>query len=499
MAGSTLLSEAKRPTTPDVTSGVLAAIEAVLPAENERSHVQGIMLGTTHFTNALLERRGLTPTAVIRLCLPATRLLPPLVDWPDALRDAIGGWTYMVHGGHEFDGREISPLDEGEIRRAVREMRSRGAQSVAVCGVFSPTNTDHEERAAAIIRCEAPEMAVTLSHEIGRIGILERENAAALNACLAETAHRTIGALQGALRTLGLKASLYLSQNDGTLTDADSASRHPVFTIASGPTNSMKGAAFLSGVRDGIVLDVGGTSTDGGALVGGFPREASVAMDVAGVRTNFRMPDVLSIALGGGSVIRQDPFRIGPDSVGHRLTDEALVFGGSTPTVTDLAVAGGLAAFGDPTLARKLGDDVVRKGLATVRERLESMVDQLKLSAAPLPLVLVGGGNIILGETLDGTTEVLRPDHAAVANAIGAAMAKAGGYVEKVFSLDDVGRESALAEVKAEATRRAIAAGADPNTIELVEVDEVPLTYLPSNAVQIRVKVVGDLVGLSDG
>ena len=57
---------------------------------------------------------------------------------------------------------------------------------------------------------------------------------------------------------MGLKAPLYLSQNDGTLTDADSASRHPVFTIASGPTNSMKGAAFLSGIRDGIVLDVGG-------------------------------------------------------------------------------------------------------------------------------------------------------------------------------------------------------------------------------------------------
>ena len=306
-----------------------------------------VMLGTTHFTNALLERRRLAKTAVLRLCLPATTLLPPLCDWPDPLKQAIGGRSYMAHGGHEFDGREISPLEPEEIRKAALQMQAEGVQAVAVSGVFSPIEQSHEERAAEVIRQTAPELRVTLSHRIGRVGILERENAGALNAALSVAAERIIPRIRESIGKLGLNVPLYLSQNDGTLMDADFATRYPVFTIASGPTNSMRGAAFLSGVRNGIVMDVGGTSTDGGALVNGFPREASVSVELAGVRTNFRMPDVVSIALGGGSIVDTNPLRVGPISVGHRLTQEARVFGGETLTASDLAVAGGLARMGD--------------------------------------------------------------------------------------------------------------------------------------------------------
>ena len=128
---------------------------------------------------------------------------------------------------------------------------------------------------------------------------------------------------------------------------ADYAERYPVLTFASGPTNSMRGAAFLSGLKDAMVVDVGGTTTDVGALTHGFPREASVAVDIGGVRTNFRMPDVYSFGLGGGSLVKTDPLRIGPQSVGYRLTEEALVFGGETLTTTDIAVAAGVAEIGD--------------------------------------------------------------------------------------------------------------------------------------------------------
>ena len=105
----------------------------------------------------------------------------------------------------------------------------------------------------------------------------------------------------------------------------------------------MRGAAYLSGVSDGIVVDIGGTSTDVGALVKGFPRESAVAVNLAGVRTNFRTPDMVSIALGGGTVVERVPWRMGPESVGYRLTDEAMVFGGETLTTTDIAVAHGRA------------------------------------------------------------------------------------------------------------------------------------------------------------
>ena len=499
MDGVTLLAKAKLPTTPDITSGIMDVLKDVLAQRPPHGTVDGVMVGTTHFTNALLERRNLTPTAVLRLSLPATSLLPPLVDWPDPLRQAIGGFTHMVPGGHEFDGREISPFDSSEVDTAAKEMLRQGAQAVAVSGVFSPVNPAHEIEAAAVISREAPSLKITLSHENGRIGLLERENAAVLNACLSDVAARTIQAIQDAISSLGIDAPLYMSQNDGTLMDAEFAARFPVLTISSGPTNSMRGAAFLSGVRDGIVVDVGGTSTDVGALVKGFPREAAVAVSIAGVRTNFRMPDVLSIPLGGGSVVQRDPLRIGPDSVGYRLTEEAVVFGGGTLTGSDIAVAAGLAQIGDPALAQGLAHSLVVQASQEIQRRMETAIDQVKVSAAAVPVILVGGGRILARSSLSGASQVLRPEHGDVANAIGAAIAQVGGQVERVYSLESISRQEALAEARGEAVNKAVAAGAKRDTVEVVEIDEVPLTYLPSNATLIRVKAVGDLAGQESG
>ncbi|PKB80037.1 MAG: hydantoinase subunit beta [SAR202 cluster bacterium Io17-Chloro-G9] len=493
MDGVNLLAKAKLPTTADVTSGIVAALKEVLAQRPSDGTVDAVMVGTTHFTNALLERKQLTPTAVLRLCLPATSLLPPLVDWPDSLRDAIGGFPYMVQGGHEFDGREISSINVSEVAAAAREMQRQGVQAVAISGVFSPVNPAHETEAAAVISREAPGLRIALSHENGRIGLLERENAAALNACLGDVAVHTIQGIKDAIQSLGLQSPLYMSQNDGTLMDAEFASRFPVLTISSGPTNSMRGAAFLSGVRDGIVVDVGGTSTDVGALVKGFPREAAVAVRIAGVRTNFRMPDVLSVSLGGGSVIQENPLRIGPGSVGYRLTEEAVVFGGGTLTGTDIAVAGGMAQVGDPGLVKALSATLVAQALQEMRQRMETAIDQVKVSGADVAIVLVGGGSILAGNSLSGAAQVLRPEHGEVANAIGAAIAQVGGQVERVYSLESTARDEALAGARAEAVKRAVAAGASPETVEVVEIDEVPLTYLPSNATLIRVKAVGDL------
>src|SRR5262249_3206619 len=127
----------------------------------------------------------------------------------------------------------------------------------------------------------------------------------------------------------------------------------PVMSFASGATNSMRGAAFLSGLADALVVDVGGTSSDVGQLHRGFPREANSVVEIGGVRTLFRMPDLLSIGLGGGSLVTAEPLAVGPESVGYRLTEKALVFGGDTITATDAAVAAGVVAIGDP--ARRAG------------------------------------------------------------------------------------------------------------------------------------------------
>ena len=493
MDGVELIAAVKVPTSADVTSGIISSLADLLLHLPRNATVDAVMLGTTHFTNALLEQRDLARTAVVRLSLPATHLLPPLVDWPEPLRQAVGGHAYMIRGGHEFDGREISPIDRDGLREAARDMRRHGVRAVAVSGVFSPVNPAHESEAAEIILEEAPDARVCLSHQNGRMGLLERENAAVLNACLADIATRTIQGITGALLALGISSPLYMSQNDGTLMDSDFAARFPVLTISSGPTNSMRGAAYLSGVSDGIVVDVGGTSTDVGALVKGFPREAAVAVQLGGVRTNFRMPDTLSIPLGGGTVVEPDPFRMGPESVGYRLTEEALVFSGPTLTTTDLAVAAGQADVGDKQQVSHLDERLVSHAMSVVQARVEDAIDRVKLSQGNVPVVLVGGGSVLLGDALAGASKVLRPEHAGVANAIGAAIAQVGGQVERVYSLEAVGREQAISDCSAAAVARAEAAGADPRTIEVVEIDEVPLTYVPSNATLVRVKAVGSL------
>ena len=493
MDGRELVGAAKVPTTDDVTAGIAGAVSEILAQTGHRNAVDAVVVGTTHFTNALLERSGLAPTAVIRLSLPATELLPPLVEWPDGLKDAIDCRAYMVGGGNEFDGREISPLDRHAIRDAVRDMRARGVRAVAVNGVFSPVDPTHELEAAAVIAEAAPDLRVCLAHENGRIGLLERENAAALNACLGEVTASTVRGIEEALSVLGLNVPLFVSQNDGTLMDTAFAQRFPALTISSGPTNSMRGAAYLTGITDGIVVDIGGTSTDVGALVRGFPRESAVAVELAGVRTNFRIPDVESIALGGGSIVTVEPWRIGPESVGYRLTDRALAFGGDVLTATDLAVASGLANVGDPVLVSNLDPATVGRGVADIRERVETLIDRMKLSRGDVPVVLVGGGSILVGDSLAGASRVLRPQHADVANAIGAAIAQVSGQVERVYSLENGSRDEAIADCTAAAIDRATAAGADPSTVEVVDVEEVPLTYVPSNATRVRVKAVGDI------
>lgn len=497
MDGDAVLAEVKSATTSDVTSGIVKALTSLTAtAAVPVGRIQAVMIGTTHFTNAIVEGRRLAPTAAVRLALPATKALPPMVDWPAHLRRAIGDHAYLCHGGHEFDGRTISPLDEDELRRVADDMAGRGVRSVAISSVFSPVNAEFELQAAEILAACLPDLHVSLSHEIGRIGLLERENATIVNACLRELAEQIADAFGAALRRAGIDAPLYLSQNDGTLMDVEYARRYPVATFASGPTNSMRGAAFLSGVTDGAVVDIGGTTTDVGVLARGFPRQATTEVDIGGVKSNFRMPDVLSIGIGGGSLVRDDDRPapvVGPDSVGYELDRRALVFGGDVLTATDIAVAGGLADIGDARRVRHLDHKMVENALARIASRVADTVERMRTSPEPLPVVVVGGGSVLLPDHLPGLGPLLRPDHFAVANAIGAAIAQVGGEVDRIFALGSRTREEVLAQARQEAVDKAVAAGAHTEDVTIVEVDEVPLAYLPGNAVRVRVKAVGDL------
>ena len=492
----------KTPTTQDVTSGIVTALELLgRHPQVARGGIDGVVIGTTHFVNAVVQRRGLSRVAAIRIGLPTGATLPPFCDWPADLAALVEGAVFMLEGGHDYDGRPIMPFDESGMRDAARQIRDGNLRAVAIAAVFSPLDPSHEERARDILLAECPGVAVTLSHDLGRIGLLERENAALLNAALADLARVTIAGFREAIASTHIAAPLYLTQNDGTVMSAETAARLPVMSFASGATNSMRGAAFLSGladamVVDAMVVDVGGTSTDVGQLRRGFPREANSVVEIGAVRTLFRMPDLLSIGLGGGSIVHEAPLRVGPESVGYRLTEEALVFGGATLTATDAAVAAGIVEIGDPGKAAAVPRALAQAALDEVRLRLEDAIDRVKTEAGPVALIAVGGGAFLVPDRLLGVSQVIRVPHGDCANAVGAAIAQISGETDQVYR--EMTRADAIAAATAQAIERAVAAGAERASLQTVDVEDMPLAYLPGNALRVRVRVAGDMRGPAD-
>lgn len=494
MDGMSIVSSHKALTSSDVRQGIMEALDAVMQdAAVDARAIDAVMIGTTHFTNAVIERKALNPTAIIRACLPTGSGLPPKCDWPADISDALGDHTYMIGGGHLFNGKEIAPLDDIALEQAIDEIVRHGIKSIAVAAAFSPAIADHELAIAERLKFRIPDARISLSHEIGRLGILERENAALLNAALGGLADRVVSNMQSALTERHIGCPFYVSQNDGTLMSADYIARYPALTFSSGPTNSLRGAAVLSGITDAIVVDIGGTTADVGVLANGFPRESNSHIDVGGVRTNFRMPDILPIGLGGGSLVQDNGHTLGPQSVGHRLVQEGLIFGGDRLTATDIAVANGSAEIGDKSRVADLDRAMVEQATTTMHNMIDDAVDKMRPSEKPVPVILVGGGAILISRKLKTASEVIRPEHAGVANAIGAAIAQVGGEVEHIVSYSSVDRATAMKAATEEARTRAIAAGADPASLRTLDVEETTMSYMDDDAARIRIKVVGDL------
>jgi len=496
ICGTEVLASVKAQTTGDVSSGITAAVTQLLGSTpHSVDDVAAIMIGTTHFTNAFVQGKGLAKVFALRLGAPATTSIPPFSSWPALARTAVDGGWQIVAGGYQFDGRPIAPLDEMAVAASTKRAKESGVSQIAVAGVFSQLNADQEKRAAEIINDSAPDIEISLSSEVGRVGLLERENAAVMNASLRPLAANVVDAFGVALKQIGVTSPYFISQNDGSLMQASQLRQYPVLTFAAGPTNSLRGAAWLTGVKDALVVDIGGTTTDIGVLVNGFPRQSSMHVDIGGVRTNFRIPDILSIGLGGGSLVERSDagVRVGPQSVGFKLATEARIFGGGTLTASDIAVASGKAAFGDPCLVKSVDRMLVDDALSEMQRLVETGIDRMKTSAAHVPLVLVGGGSILIGEELDGISNVFKPEFAGVANAIGAAIGQVSGAVDRIYHIADGERQSALDDAAKRAEDMALKAGAAPGTIEIIESEASPLQYLPGGATRVVCRVVGDL------
>ena len=493
-----VVADIKCPTTGDIYDGILAALRTVLAQSGiDRSQIKQAMLGTTQCTNAIVERKNLAPIGILRIGAPATLGIPPMVDWAeDISKIAVG--SAVIGGGFEYDGKQLAPFDAEAAKKFFLEMKEKGVKSIAISCVFSTVRNDHELEAAALCReVMGEDVHVSISSEIGSMGLIERENATILNAALWKVAERFTEGFAQSLADEGItNADVYLSQNDGTLMTMEHARRYPILTVACGPTNSIRGASYLSSLQNAIVIDVGGTTTDLGVIQNGFPRESSVAVTIGGVRTNFRMPDVVSIGLGGGSIVREHAdgsVTVGPDSVGYEITKKALVFGGDVLTATDIAVRLGMVELGDASKVAHIPEELAKKALAAIGTLVEDAIDSMKVSSADSDVILVGGGSIVLPEQLAGAAAVVKPDHFGCANAIGSAISKVSGTFEKLINYDEIPRDKALEQAKAEAVDLAVAAGAIRETVEIIEVEDVPLAYYAGNTNRVKIKAAGDL------
>ena len=481
-------------TSANVRDGIVNALDEVLSqSQGEHGAIEAVMVGTTQFTNAVIERRELAPTAIIRIALPSGELVPPMIDWPEDIAKELGGHVYMVHGGRTYDGFPIAPLDDAEIDGAIDDIAAKGIKLVAITSVFSPSDPAQEEYVAARVQQRHQGIRVTQSHNIGRMGLLERENAALLNASLLPLADRVVQSFASALKDRKIDCPFYVSQNDGTLMSAAFAAEFPALTFASGPTNSLRGASLLTNLDDAVVVDIGGTTSDIGVLQDGFPRQSNIAIAVGGVRTNFRMPDIQAIGLGGGSLVLDGGNTIGPRSVGYRLVTDGLVFGGDRLTTTDVIVAAGTADIGDAAKVAELDAGLVDTAVNKIHSIVDNGIDQMKSSREPVPVVLVGGGAILVSKSLDTAAEIHRPEHSGVANAIGAANAQVGSETERIVSYRHIPKDKVLEEMTQVLTAKLLHAGADPETVRLADIEETSVSYMADESTRIRMKMVGDL------
>lgn len=489
-----ILSRIKVSTSADIQSGIENAINGVMAAVDiSADKITHAMLGTTQCTNAIIERKKLSPVTVIRLAGQSTHAIKPFCDWPVDLIAVTKESSHIVDGGYEYDGQEIAKLNFEQIDECIAAAKSK---NFAISSVYAPLKAKQETVVRDYILKRVPDANISISSEIGALSLLERENATILNSSLKEVIKLVANGFQTALKKAEItNAKAFICQNDGTIMDIEYALKRPILTISSGPTNSIRGGAKLVSVDNAIIVDVGGTTTDIGAIVNTLARESQGTTDIGGVASNFRMPDMISIGLGGGTIVEVegDQIKVGPESVGHRLTTAGLAFGGDTLTLSDVAKRLGRTSLGTVDVTPHLSFELATTIDRIVNEQIASSIELMKVNADSIDVILVGGGSVIVNPDYHQQNKLNLPTNYDVANAIGASIVQISGSHEGIYAMKGQDNKAIVARATERAIENAISSGAKADTIEVVDIEQNPLSYHPEEAYVIKTKVVGDL------
>lgn len=472
----------KTTTTTSLHEGVITMIEQLIEkSEVKAQSIANVIIGTTHATNAILEGKKLLKVGVLRLMIGKPRFPSPGFNWPPVLKSKVIGAYETCEGGYECDGRASSPLCLQEMVDAIQRLLESGVEAISVIETFSPLNGEQEQLAERLIQSIAgKDFPISLSNQIGGIGIIERENATILNSALKKVMLEGFLSMELALKQLNIHAPLWLTQNNGSLLSLEEAIHFPIKTIGAGPTNSFIGASRICGIQDAIVVDMGGTSTDIGIVEGGYARSSLQAANIGGVSLHFSMPDMISLAIGGGSHVdgqNESSLKIGPHSVSRELKSLSQVFGGETLTLTDAGVAAGLLQIEGGQIENiDLCGEKAKEIIKETCQQINQAIVRIRGKRWDLPVILVGGGAPLMKSLIDDFgLKGWMPIESAVANAYGAGLAEISSMVDKVVSLKE--REHMLDELKKQAVHQALAKGADVEYIRIASVSILPFAY----------------------
>jgi N-methylhydantoinase A len=320
--------------------------------------------GTTVSTNALIQRRG------ARVGLLTTRGFEDTLEIARGPVGRAGGIPQskamdflhtepppplvprtMIRGLGEritVTGEVIAALNDAEVEDAIRALIAAGAESLAVCLLWSFRNPAHEQRVREIASRVVPEIPVSLSSEIApRMGEFERMVTTAVNAFIGPTTERYIGSLQRRLAGRGLKRPVQVMKSSGGVTLPATVASQAVSVVNSGPIGGLVAARHLGrllGYDKIITADMGGTSFDVGLIADGVFEESSAPFLDQGLPVHVPSIKVVTIGAGGGSIAWSDGFRlqVGPHSAGADPGPACYGRGGTEPTVTDALVVLGL-------------------------------------------------------------------------------------------------------------------------------------------------------------
>ncbi len=294
-AGKVLSANKQLTTHGDLANGISEAV-ASLPSDM-LAQVQMVALSTTLSTNSVVEGRGGSVCVLLPGYDKAQVQKSGLFEILDS--DCIN----VINGGHSATGEEVSKLDIVEATRIIKKHADK-VSAYAVSSIFATRNTAHEFELRALIQ-ELANKPVACGHQLAHaLGAPRRALTTALNARMIQPIQLLIAAVDQTLKQVGISAPMMIVNGDGSLVNVEMALAHPIATILSGPAASVSGACALSGIKDAVVVDIGGTTTDIAIARGGKAQRSHDGARIGDWKPLVDAIRVCAVGLGGDSEVR---------------------------------------------------------------------------------------------------------------------------------------------------------------------------------------------------